>query len=241
MMLSSRPTFVVWILLSCGVLAFGQAPPGPPGMRPPGGGGPSFNHGPPGPPPLMMLATQKSVQSDLKLDPAQKQRIQALDAKLRKTMFEHGPPPPDSFAGGARPEPPNSSDKAPRSEPPNDSAGGARPEPPDHSAGGARPEPPGKGMEKELAGILSEKQLARLKQIALQFEGPRALLAPERTSELELTEEQRGKIARMTRKDQKAVMAILNEEQRAKWQEMIGRPFRGKIAFPSPRMPMPGN
>jgi len=176
-----------------------------------------------------MLATQKSVQSDLKLDQTQKQRIQTLDAKLRRAMFEHGPPPRDSFAGGARPEPPN------------DPAGGARPEPPDHSAGGARPEPPGKGMEKELVAILSEKQLARLKQIALQFEGPRALLAPERTKELELTEKQREKIARMTRKDQKSVMAVLNEEQRAKWQEMIGRPFRGKIALPSPRMPQPWN
>jgi hypothetical protein len=96
-------------------------------------------------------------------------------------------------------------------------------------------------MEKELAQIVSEKQLARLRQIALQLEGPRALLAPERAKELELSEEQLAKIRQLTRKNERSVSAILNAEQRAKWQEMTGRPFRGKIAIPSPGMPMPPN
>jgi len=56
-----------------------------------------------------------------------------------------------------------------------------------------------------------------------------------------LTGEQLEKIKRLTRKDEKSVNAILNEEQRAKWQEMTGRPFRGKIAFPSRDMPTPRN
>ena len=169
-------------------------------MYQPGSGEPSFSHDSPGPLPLILFATQKSVQAELKLDQTQKQRIQALDAKLRGAMIEHMPPMP------------NSSNTA------------------------TRPEPPGMGMEKELAEILSEKQFARLRQIALQFEGPCALLTPERAKALELTEEQLERLRRLPPKDEKSVKAILNAEQQAKWQEMIGRPFRGKIAFP--RMPM---
>jgi len=150
----SRPMCVVWILLSCSAVVFGQPPAGLPGMPPPGSGGPSFDHGQPGSLPLTLLATQKSVQTDLKLDQTQKQRIQALDAKLRGAMGEHRPEPPDFRDKGAKPELPN------------------------FSAGAAGPGPPGRGMEKELAEILSEKQLARLNQIALQLEGPHALLAP---------------------------------------------------------------
>ena len=202
-MLCSRPMFVVYILFSCSAVVFGQAPPGPHGMYQPGSGAPSFSHGSPGPLPLIVLATQKSVQAELKLDQTQKQRIQALDSKLRGSMLKHMPPPPE-FLGN-----------------------------------GAKPEPPGMGMEKELTEILSEKQLARLKQIALQFEGPRALLTPERAKALELTEEQLERLRRLPPKDEKSVKAILNAEQQAKWQEMIGRPFRGKIAFP--RMPMSPN
>ena len=173
--------------------------PRSPGMYQPGSGEPSFSHDPPGPLPLILFATQKSVQAELKLDKTQKQRIQALDAKLRGAMIEHMPPMP------------NSSNTA------------------------TRPEPPGMGMEKELAEILSEKQFARLRQIALQFEGPRP--TDSRTSQgLELTEEQLERLRRLPPKDEKSVKAILNAEQQAKWQEMIGRPFRGKIAFP--RMPM---
>jgi hypothetical protein len=95
--------------------------------------------------------------------------------------------------------------------------------------------------EKELVEILSTKQLVRLRQIALQFEGPRALLAPERIKELELTEKQQERIRRLTRNDARSVSGVLNAEQQAKWREMTGRPFRGKIAFPPPTMPMPRN
>jgi hypothetical protein len=208
--------FVVFILWSYSAVVFGQPPSGPLDRREPEGGGPSFRHGPPGPPPLILLATQKSVQTDLKLDWSQKQRVQALDAKLRASMPDRMPPP-------------DSSDRA------------ARPKPPDSSDPTARPKPPGQEMEKELAEILSEKQLTRLKQIALQVQGPQAILAPERAKDLELTEKQQEKIRRLTRKDGKALLAVLNAEQQATWQEMTGRPFRGKISFPSPGMPMPRN
>jgi Spy/CpxP family protein refolding chaperone len=217
--------FAVCILLSCSVVVFGQAPHSPLEMREPEGGGPSFRHGPPGPPPLIMLATQKMVQTELKLDRTQKQRIQALDAELRASMPDRMPPPCDS---SDRPSPDkNSPDK---NSPDKNS--------PDKAS---RPKPPDEKMEKELAEILSEKQLTRLKQIALQLEGPRALLASERVKELNLTEKQQEKIGRLSRKDSKSLHAILDEEQRAKWQEMVGRPFRGKIAFAPPQMPMPRN
>jgi hypothetical protein len=151
------------------------------------------------------------------------------------------PEPPGPPDGDARPEPPDSSDKDARPKPPESSDKDARPKPPGSSGKGSRPKPPGEEMEKELSKILTENQLARLKQIAVQLEGPRALLSAERIKKLELTEEQVKKIKRLTRKDEKSLNAILTEEQQAKWQELIGKPFRGKIAFPSPRMPQPRN
>jgi Spy/CpxP family protein refolding chaperone len=222
---------VVFNLLSCSAAAFGQMPPGPPGMRPPAGGGPDFNHGPPGSLPLVMLAMQKSVQGELKLDKTQKQRLQELDVKLRKATAGRMPPPGFSNMAG-RPELPNDSSAGDRLPPPHGSNAGGRPRPLDRSM---------EKEEKELVEILSAKQLARLRQIALQFEGPRALLAPERVKELELTEKQQEKIRRLTRNDARSVSGVLNAEQQAKWREMTGRPFRGKIAFPPPTMPMPRN
>ena len=263
-MTCSREILVVSILLSCSAAAFGQMPPGPPGMRPPAGGGPDFNRAPPDSLPLAMLAMQKSVQGELKLDKTQKQRLQELDAKLRKAMAQHMRPPGGrDMAGG--PKPPDGGNMGGGS-PPNDAERGDRPPPPDHRGMGngpppdganagnrpppggadraAGPKPPGKDMEKaekRLADILSGKQLARLKQIALQLEGPRALLAPERVKELDLTEKQQEKIRRLAGSAAKSATAVLTREQQAKWREAIGRPFRGTIAFPPPGGPMPRN
>lgn len=228
-MLCSRLMFVVCVLLSGIAVAFGQ-PPGPPDMSQHGRGGPSVMPGPPGQLPLVMLAAEKSVQADLKLGKTQKQSIQAIVAKLRESMPDHMPPPP------------NSSDRAARPEPPGGFPGGpGGPEPPDSADKDAKPKRGGDEMDKELATILSEEQFARLKQIALQLEGPHALLDPERAKELELTEEQVQKITRLTRKDEKSLKTILNDEQQSKWQEIRGKPFLGKIAFPSPKMPKPRN
>ena len=176
----------VCVFLSCCAVVFGQQPFDSPTVRGPRGGGPPLDHAPPGPLPLALLAMQKSVQTELKLDQTQKQRIHALAAKLRESMPKRGPEPPDRSDVNTRREPPDTF-------PPT-----------------SRPGLPGgdemqKQMEQQLAEILSEKQLARLKQIALQLEGPVRLLAPERAKELELTEEQMEKIRRLTRKDEKSI------------------------------------
>jgi hypothetical protein len=108
---------------------------------------------------------------------------------------------------------------------------------------GGKMEAARKDAEKELAGILDDRQMTRLKQIALQLEGPHAVLAPAVADKLQLTEEQVRKIRALTRKQHKKLDSILTDEQRAQWQEMVGRPFHGKLAPPPgmPGMPPPQN
>ena len=98
-----------------------------------------------------------------------------------------------------------------------------------------------KDSEKELADILAEEQVTRLKQIATQLQGPQAVLDSEVSAKLQLTKEQASKVQGLTRKDEKKLNTILTEEQRHKWQEMVGRPFHGKITLPSPGMPAARN
>jgi hypothetical protein len=98
-----------------------------------------------------------------------------------------------------------------------------------------------KDSEKELADILAKEQITRLKQIATQLQGPQAALDSEVSEKLQLTKEQVSKVQGLTRKDEKKLNTILTEEQRAKWQKMVGRPFHGKVTLPSPDMPSPRN
>ena len=98
-----------------------------------------------------------------------------------------------------------------------------------------------KDSEKELTDILVEEQMIRLKQIATQLQGPQAILDSEVSEKLQLTKEQSSKIQSLTRKNEKKLNTLLTEEQRAKWQEMVGRPFHGKITLPSSGMPSPRN
>jgi hypothetical protein len=98
-----------------------------------------------------------------------------------------------------------------------------------------------KDSEKELADILAKEQMTRLKQIATQLQGPQAALDSEVSEKLQLTKEQSNEIQSLTRKDEKKLSAILTEEQRTKWQEIVGRPFHGKITLPTQRMPPPRN
>ena len=84
-----------------------------------------------------------------------------------------------------------------------------------------------KDAENELAKILSEKQMARLKQIAKQVQGPQALLAPETSKKLELTKDQIGKIKDLTRKDEKKLRRHFDQGATGKWKEMIGPAFHG--------------
>lgn len=101
--------------------------------------------------------------------------------------------------------------------------------------------------EKKIAGILDEKQNARLKQIRLQITGARAIMNEEVAKELGITEEQTTKIreamtalreemqggggggpgafAEMAEKMNAKLMEQLTDEQKAKYKEMLGEPF----------------
>lgn len=196
--------------------------------------------------PLIMLALQKAVQAELKLDSSQKDKLKTLDAELRKSMGGpiggQRPPRQDAQDRDSRPVPPDASDDDDdRPEPPDFKGRDDKADPPDRSEAGDHRGPPGHGMqepmaeaEKKLAEILSDKQLARLKQIALQLQGVRALLTSEEAKKLELTEEQREKIQRLSRRNAKALRSVLTTEQWKQWQEIVGEPFKGKIAFGPP-------
>lgn len=96
-----------------------------------------------------------------------------------------------------------------------------------------------KVTNKELDGILSAEQMVRLKQIAIQVQGPQAILSPEWAGELKLTEEQTAKIKQMPERDDKALAAILSKDQRATWHKKIGRPFKGKVTMSPTELLMP--
>jgi hypothetical protein len=140
---------------------------------------------------------------------------------------------------------PRDSDDADRQAPP-DSADNDRPTPPgdeaeSHGKRNAKRESPFKEMESALAKILTEDQMSRLKQIALQLSGVRGLLSSENTKNLDLTKEQIAKLKKAKSKDAKKVIAaVLTTEQEAKWEEMVGKEFTGKISFGGPGGPNGG-
>jgi hypothetical protein len=113
--------------------------------------------------------------------------------------------------------------------------------------------------EKAVAAILSPSQLKRFQQIRLQQVGALALADPKLADELKLTEDQRkaikvivegraakaraavddstlaerevaAKITEITTAADAAVRKVLTVDQKAKWEELIGKPFR----WPSP-------
>lgn len=110
-------------------------------------------------------------------------------------------------------------------------------------------------MEKQLTAVLKEPQMKRLKQIALQVEGYAALARPEIAKQIGLTKEQSRKVEEILRQarekgrelfqqrppDQQAIrqkmqeirrwvdeqiQPLLTDEQKKKWQELIGEPFK---------------
>jgi eukaryotic-like serine/threonine-protein kinase len=118
-----------------------------------------------------------------------------------------------------------------------------------------------------LAAFLSAKQLRRLGQIALQVRGVRAFADAEVADSLRLTTEQKNAIRavldrlpraalprfahdrdaeREQESDQQTsdrlvqeIVGRLTPAQRAKWQEMIGPPFKGELFFPRRGPPGP--
>ena len=120
-----------------------------------------------------------------------------------------------------------------------------------------------KEADKTVADILSPSQLKRFKQINLQTQGVRSLYSPALAKELGVTEEQRrkikeikdatdkekmdlrqlgqfvGKEARQKMKEinkraDEKIFQLLTADQKAKWKEMIGEPFKGEITFGPP-------
>ncbi len=120
-----------------------------------------------------------------------------------------------------------------------------------------------KANERQVSQILKPEQRQRLKQLRLQRDGAMAIADPEVASNLQLSGEQREKIKSITddmRKEfgelrqsgappeemrQKMgelrkstndkIMEVLTEEQKAKWKEMQGAPFKGDFRPAGPR------
>jgi Spy/CpxP family protein refolding chaperone len=120
-----------------------------------------------------------------------------------------------------------------------------------------------KENDKTIAGILKPEQVKRLKEIGYQQAGAMALNDPEVIKALGITDEQRDQVRELNRNmmeemreliqpgqppDEEArnkmqelrkgvgekMMKILTEEQKKKWKDMQGEPFKGEIRFGRP-------
>jgi hypothetical protein len=113
--------------------------------------------------------------------------------------------------------------------------------------------------EEFLAKILKPEQAKRLRQISLQVDGAQSFGKPDVAKELALTEEQKQKVkeiqgdlikkiramlelrgdreeamkkrAEILNSANGKMMNLLTAEQKAKWKEMTGEPFKGEIRF----------
>ena len=121
----------------------------------------------------------------------------------------------------------------------------------------AKMEERAKADEKVVADLLKPEQLKRLKQIVWQQRGPQALSEPEVATALGLTDEQKTKAKAIQEKSwadgrelfqgggdrqgawQKAedlrkkagedLTALLTDEQKTKWKDLTGEPFKGEL------------
>ena len=113
--------------------------------------------------------------------------------------------------------------------------------------------------EAEVDAILTPSQRVRLRQIALQSEGPAAFREPEVVEALGLTPGQRERIRAIEEEilfgqmrelqsgkapeeagkpAMERILAVLTAEQARRWKEMAGEPIRGTLnAFPTPFRP----
>jgi Spy/CpxP family protein refolding chaperone len=178
-----------------------------------------------GPSPMMLLG-QESVQKELKLTQEQAEKVKAASEKQRK-----------SFQGLRAIQ--------------------------DEQERAKKFEEMRKEADKFVAEILKPEQVKRLKQITLQQQGGRALEDPEVAKELNLTDDQKTKVKEImedtgnqirelfqggggfseeTRKKMQEInktatekaTGLLTADQKAKWKEMTGEPFKGEIRFGPP-------
>jgi DNA-binding MarR family transcriptional regulator len=175
-----------------------------------------------GPMMMLFLLNNPQVQQELKLTEEQRDKVSALSEQLREKFRGLG-----QELRGLSPE-----EREKRVQAVNEE------------------------VEKELAKVLKKEQLQRLKQIALQVEGLAALARPEIAKQVGLTEEQQRKIEEILREanekrralfqqgppaDRQAmfremqkirewvdeqISKLLTEQQKKKWQELIGEPFK---------------
>jgi Spy/CpxP family protein refolding chaperone len=183
-----------------------------------GGGGGGFGG------PLFLLG-QKSVQEDLKLSEEQVKKVTELQEKQREAFQ------------GLR----DLSQEERR----------------------AKMQEMNQANEKAVAGILNAQQQKRVKQIGYQLNPGRALSQKEVAEALKLTDEQKDKLktiqeeagkemrelfqgggdreeaAKKMREIQKSsqekMMGVLTDEQKTKWKELAGTPFKGEIQRPGGR------
>jgi Spy/CpxP family protein refolding chaperone len=115
-----------------------------------------------------------------------------------------------------------------------------------------------KANQQFLKSTLSAEQCKRLNQIAMQMAGLLWVMRSDVASELNLTDEQKQKIRELHRDahkeaqealrsdngtveaekfrdmrqaNRKRLMSVLTDEQKTKWKEMAGAPFRGELHF----------
>ncbi len=197
--------------------------------------------GPGGPAGGPMLLMRQDVQQELTMTQAQ---IQAVRELL---------PPPGR--GGDRGGPPPGGDR-----------GGDRGGPP---PGGGHDGPPAGGdnhrqhIEQQLRQILNQTQFTRYQQLALQFDGPKALGRPDVQQRLEVTDAQKNQmrpaleahkqamqalrdrqltpderdqaIREIDNRLNQAMMGILTNAQKQEWQRILGARFQFQRQGPPPR------
>jgi hypothetical protein len=116
--------------------------------------------------------------------------------------------------------------------------------------------------QKSIAKLLKPEQEKRLHQIVYQQQGPQGFTEPQVAKALGLTDTQKKEIEKIN-EDSRAqmreifqggfdeegrkkmqelrkttadkIMHLLNDEQKTKWKEMQGEPFKGEIRFGPPR------
>lgn len=191
--------------------------------QPPGGGGGMMMRGNMG-----MLVMNKSVQQELKLSDEQVEKVE----KIVKEMREKGRAQFQKLGDLNEEERRQKMQTAMRE-------------------GRER-------LTKALDGVLKDDQMKRLKQISWQQRGAEAFNDPEVQKALKLTSEQkdklktiredamkeggeifrnagddregvRGKLETLHKDTTEKAMAVLTEDQKARWKELVGEPFEVKM------------
>jgi Spy/CpxP family protein refolding chaperone len=168
----------------------------------------------------VILLRQKSVQGELKTTPEQNQKIHAFADKQWKKV--------KAMKGSSESERDREFERM------------------------------AKANQEFLQNTLRPEQVKRLNEIAMQVAGLLWLMRSDVTSALNLTDEQKQKIRELHREARKEaqealrsenqaveeekfremrqtnrrrLMSVLTDEQKAKWKEMAGQPFRGELHF----------